>query len=51
MVTADFAGINNVEFYNDLANNKCGDIDVSIVIANAGVMIVGDYENFPGSAL
>lgn len=38
-----------MEFYNDLAK-KCEDLDVSIVIANAGVMIVGDFEKFEGWA-
>ena len=49
IITADFTGKNNREFYDDLSK-KCADLDVSIVIANAGLMTTGDFDNFPGAA-
>ena len=39
--------MNNIAFYEELAS-KCEDLDLSIVIANAGVMTVGNFEKFPG---
>ena len=29
---------------------KCEDLDVSIVVINAGIMIVGKFDNFDGAA-
>ena len=50
IVVADFTGANKLDFYRQLSEQTAC-LDVSVVIANAGVMIVGAYENFPGSAL
>ena len=46
IIQMDFDGASDLQTYQNLAKN-CADLDVSIVIANAGVMIVGDFINFP----
>lgn len=47
ILTCDFSGANSVEFYEKLVE-RCADIDVSIVIVNAGIMTVGDFDKMPG---
>ena len=49
LIQVDFSGLNTVAQYKDLVA-KCADLDVSIVVVNAGIMIVGDFENFPSEA-
>ena len=46
IIKMDFDGASDLQSYQNIAA-KCANLDVSIVIANAGVMIVGDFINFP----
>ena len=46
IIVADFAGANNTEYYRSL-EQKCADLDIAIVVANAGVMTVGEFDKIP----
>ena len=48
IVVADFTGKNNLDFYRDI-EQQCSQLDVSVVVANAGLMTVGDFTLMPGA--
>ena len=46
-IVADLGNMNSCEQYRTLLEEKTKDMDVAVVIANAGSSSVGDYKDLP----